>query len=114
LLLEVAALLHDIGHFINTIDHDQHGYYLLKRKQLVGLTEGEQEIVANIVRYHRRYLPSVLDENFKVLSQKDRLVVTELCAILRLADALDTSHTGPCAGCGAGRTERGLGVVAHR
>ena len=29
LLLEAAAMLHDIGHYINTIDHDQHGYYLL-------------------------------------------------------------------------------------
>ena len=25
LLLEVGALLHDLGHFINTIDHDKHG-----------------------------------------------------------------------------------------
>jgi len=30
LVLEIATLLHDIGHFINTIDHDQHGYYILK------------------------------------------------------------------------------------
>jgi exopolyphosphatase/pppGpp-phosphohydrolase len=74
----------------------------------------EQEIVADIVLFHRRHLPSVSDDNFMALSQKDRLVVTELCAILRLADALHTSHTGPCGGCGAGRTERGLGVVAHR
>lgn len=94
LLLEAAALLHDIGHFINTIDHDKHGYYLLKHNQLIGLTSAEQEVVANIVRYHRKDAPSVADENFNLLSQKDRLVVTKLCAILRLADALDTSHTG--------------------
>jgi exopolyphosphatase/guanosine-5'-triphosphate,3'-diphosphate pyrophosphatase len=94
LLLEVASLLHDIGHFINTIDHDRHGYYLLKHNQLVGLTEEQQEIVANVVRYHRKDDPSTADGNFKALSQKNRLVVTKLCAIMRLADALDTSHTG--------------------
>lgn len=94
LLLEAAALLHDIGHFINTIDHDQHGYYLLRHNQLVGLTEEEQEIIANIVRYHRKDLPAISDDNFKALSQKSRLVVTKLCALMRLADALDTSHTG--------------------
>lgn len=94
LLLETAALLHDIGHFINTIDHDKHGYYLLKHNRLIGLDAAEQEIVANIVRYHRKDAPSIADENFKSLPQKDRLAVTKLCAILRLADALDTSHTG--------------------
>lgn len=94
LLLEAAALLHDIGHFINTIDHDKHGYYLLKHNPLIGLDAAEQEVVANIVRYHRKETPSTTDENFRSLPQKDRLIVTKLCAILRLADALDTSHTG--------------------
>ena len=86
-------MLHDIGHFINTLEHDQHGYYLLSHHVLIGLRPKEQEIVANIVRYHRKEAPSLLDENFKQLSQKDRLTVTRLCALLRLADALDTSHT---------------------
>jgi exopolyphosphatase/guanosine-5'-triphosphate,3'-diphosphate pyrophosphatase len=93
LLLEVAARLHDIGHFINAIDHDKHGYYLLRHHPLIGLTPAEQEVVANIVRYHRKDTPSTGDENFKLLPQKDRLAVTKLCALLRVADALDTSHT---------------------
>ncbi len=93
LLLEIAAMLHDIGHFINTINHDQHGYYLLKHHPLIGLTRAEQDIVANIVRYHRNETPSSSDENLKALPPKDRLVVSKLCALLRLADALDTSHT---------------------
>lgn len=29
LLLEVAAMLHDVGHYVNTVDHDRHGHYLL-------------------------------------------------------------------------------------
>jgi exopolyphosphatase/guanosine-5'-triphosphate,3'-diphosphate pyrophosphatase len=93
LLLEIAAMLHDIGHFINTIDHDKHGYYLLKHHSLIGLTPAEQEVVGNVVRYHRKETPNTADENFKRLPQKDRLAVTKLCALLRLADGLDTSHT---------------------
>jgi exopolyphosphatase/guanosine-5'-triphosphate,3'-diphosphate pyrophosphatase len=93
LLLEIAAMLHDIGHFINTINHDQHGYYLLTHHTLIGLTPPEQEIVANVVRYHRKETPHIGNDNFKLLPQKDRLAVTKLCALLRLADALDTSHT---------------------
>jgi exopolyphosphatase/guanosine-5'-triphosphate,3'-diphosphate pyrophosphatase len=86
-------MLHDIGHFINTIEHDKHGYYLLCYHALIGITPTEQAIVANIVRYHRKAPPSAADENFKLLPQKDRVTVTKLCALLRLADALDTSHT---------------------
>ena len=93
LLLEIAALLHDIGHFINAEDHDKHGYYLLTANHLIGLTQREQNIVANLVRYHRRHSPSTEDENFKALPQKDRLIVIKLCALLRLADALEISHT---------------------
>jgi exopolyphosphatase/guanosine-5'-triphosphate,3'-diphosphate pyrophosphatase len=94
LLLEIAALLHDIGHFINAVDHDQHGYYLLNATPLIGLSQREQKIVANLVRYHRRQSPSTDDENFKALPQKDRLIVIKLSALLRLADSLDISHTG--------------------
>ena len=93
LLLEIAAMLHDIGHFINTLNHDQHGYYLLRHHVLIGLSPVEQEVVANIVRYHRKETPSLADDNFKQLAQRDRLTVTKLCTLLRLADALDTSHT---------------------
>lgn len=94
LLLEIAALLHDIGHFINTVDHDRHGYYLLSANHLIGLTSREQNIVANLVRYHRKQSPSVDDENFKSLPQQDRLIVIKLFTLLRLADAMDINHTG--------------------
>ncbi|HEY4491076.1 MAG TPA: HD domain-containing protein, partial [Acidobacteriota bacterium] len=94
LLLEIGALLHDIGHFINTVDHDKHGYYLLSANRLIGLSQREQNIVANLVRYHRKQSPSTEDENFKSLPQKDRLIVIKLSALLRLADSMDISHTG--------------------
>ncbi len=93
LLLEVGALLHDVGHFVNTIDHDRHGEYLLKANHLIGLNTGEQDIVANLVRYHRSKTPSLDDDGFKSLPSKDRLTVLKLAALLRLADSMDVSHT---------------------
>ncbi|MFT3890834.1 MAG: Ppx/GppA phosphatase family protein [Anaerolineales bacterium] len=93
LLLEMGALLHDIGHFINAVDHEKHGYYLLNANRLIGLTQREQNIVAAIVRYHRKESPG--DDGFKSLTQKDRFLVNKLTALLRLADSLDVSHTNP-------------------
>ena len=94
LLLEVAALLHDIGHFISTVDHHKHGYYILKANPLIGLSESQQNIVANIIQYHRKLTPSFQDDGFRNLPPRDRIVVTELSALIRLADSLDVSHTG--------------------
>jgi exopolyphosphatase/guanosine-5'-triphosphate,3'-diphosphate pyrophosphatase len=94
LLLEVGALLHDLGHFINTIDHDKHGHYLLKANHLIGLSEREQNIVANLVRFHRGKTPLLEEESLKSLLQKDRLTVLKLSALLHLADCMDVSHTG--------------------
>jgi exopolyphosphatase/guanosine-5'-triphosphate,3'-diphosphate pyrophosphatase len=94
LLLEISALLHDIGHFINTIDHNKHGYYILKASPLIGLAEAQQNIVANTMLYHRKSTPSIEDESFRALTPKDRLLVLKLSALLRLADGLDVSHTG--------------------
>ncbi|NWF63591.1 MAG: Ppx/GppA family phosphatase [Chloroflexi bacterium] len=93
LLLEVAALLHDIGHFINTVDHDKHTYYILQANPLIGLKSPEQCIVANAARYHRKSMPTLQDENFRALPPKDRSTVIKLSALLRLADAMDVSHT---------------------
>ena len=92
LVLEVGALLHDIGHFINTIDHDKHGYYILKANRLIGLNDHQQEMVANLVRYHRKAFPTLDDPSFKSLPHKDRITVTKLSALLRLADGMDVSH----------------------
>jgi exopolyphosphatase/guanosine-5'-triphosphate,3'-diphosphate pyrophosphatase len=92
LLLEVGALLADIGHFINMLDHDKHSFYILKANHLMGLNDRQQEIVANLVRYHRRSIPSSDDPNFRSLPQKDRLIVTKLTALLRLAGGMDVSR----------------------
>lgn len=93
LLLEVASLLHDIGHFISTVDHDKHTHYIMQANPLIGLTKREQEIVSNVARYHRKALPTIQDENFRALPSKDRSTVIKLSALLRIADAMDVSHT---------------------
>ena len=93
-LLEAAAYLHDIGHFIGTIDHEKHGYYILTANPIIGLSDAQQAIIANLVRSHRRQLPSSEEIPFHTFSQKEHLVVIKLLSILRIADGLDTSRSG--------------------
>ncbi len=92
LLLEVAALLHDIGNFINATDHHKHTYYLLSVSPLIGLTQSQLAIVANVARYHRKSMPKPQHDGYRALSSKERVVVSKLSALLRLADAMDNEH----------------------
>ncbi|HEY4003186.1 MAG TPA: Ppx/GppA phosphatase family protein [Candidatus Xenobia bacterium] len=94
LLLEVAALLHDMGQFVNISGHHKHSQYLIAGSPVVGLSEVQRLVVSNIARYHRKSPPSLRHEPYKMLQPKDRLIVTKLAAILRLADALDAEHAG--------------------
>ena len=94
LLLRVAALLHDIGYFLNASGHHKHAYYLLTATPMVGLNPAQVAIVANVARYHRKSFPKTQHEPYRMLPSKDRVIVSKLAGILRLADALDYEHGG--------------------
>jgi exopolyphosphatase / guanosine-5'-triphosphate,3'-diphosphate pyrophosphatase len=92
LLLEAAAILHDIGTFIRSSGHHKHGEYIVANSEIFGLNKGDLTIVSNVVRYHRKAPPSSLHVNFIALPREDRVAVMKLAAILRVADALDRGH----------------------
>jgi len=92
-LLEVAALLHDIGYYIGLTDHHKHTFYLINASPIIGLDDLEKAMVANVARYHTRSLPKPTHKEFMGLSPKRRQIVLELAAILRLAEALDREHS---------------------
>ncbi|TWJ16855.1 Ppx/GppA phosphatase family protein [Geobacter argillaceus] len=88
-ILEAAAILHDIGYFINYSSHHKHSYHLIRHGDLFGFTPRERELIANVARYHRKSLPKKKHETFMRLSSRDRELVAKLGGILRLADGLD-------------------------
>ncbi|MFB2767708.1 HD domain-containing protein [Pelatocladus sp. BLCC-F211] len=94
-LLWAAAILHNCGHFVNHDSHHKHSYYLIRNGELLGYTETEMEIIANIARYHRKSPPKKKHENFRNLLHKEhRQIVSHLSTILRLAVALDRRQIG--------------------
>ena len=98
LLLEGAALVHDIGTFIAAADHHKHTQYLLIATPIVGLSAAQMAILGNVARYHRRSQPKPQHELFQALSSKERVVVAKLAALLRLADAMDNEHAAKVSG----------------
>ena len=92
LLLEVAALLHDIGNFVSLRAHHKHTQYLLSVSEIFGLSAEDMAVVSNIARYHRRALPQRTHLPYVALDRDERVAVDKLAAFLRLANALDADH----------------------
>lgn len=92
LILEISALLHDIGVFVSVHSHHKHTMYLIRNTEFAGLSSEEIELIAIIARYHRKTIPKSVHPEYSALSREDRLVVSKLAAFLRVADALDRVH----------------------
>ena len=92
LILSVTAWLHDVGQFINITDHHKHSLYIINSSPIVGLTQIQKKIAANVARYHNKSFPKLRHENYVSLSEENRERVRKLAAIIRLADAIDFEH----------------------
>ncbi len=92
LLLEVSAILHDIGMFIQAKNHAQHSKYIIQNSEIFGLSLEDLDIVALIALHHNGKSVLLEDKEFKLLPRTSRMAILKLCAILRVADALDHSH----------------------
>ena len=93
LLLEVAALLHNVGVFVGLRAHHKHGQYLIQASEIFGLSVDDRAVIANVVRYHRRGLPQKAHLPYMALDRLERVRVNKLAALLRIANALDAEHS---------------------
>lgn len=92
LYLQIAAILHDVGGFISANDHDLHSYNIIRSQSIIGFSDIEIELIASAARYHAEDIPIMSHKNYRYLSDRDKMVVSTLAAILKLAEALDISH----------------------
>jgi exopolyphosphatase/guanosine-5'-triphosphate,3'-diphosphate pyrophosphatase len=93
LLLVVAAILHECGGFVSPHAHHKHSGYLILNSEIFGLSLHERRIVALIARYHRMSPPKASHELYNSLPNTDRIRVSKLAAILRVADSLERTHS---------------------
>ena len=91
-LLDAAAFLHDVGHFVSAASHHKHSYYVVANSDLAGFTERERLLIAALCRYHRRSLPTPAHNAYQALTPEERRVAMLLIPILRVADNLVLGH----------------------
>lgn len=80
--LQFAARVHEIGLSIAHSQHHQHAEYLLENSDLAGFTRFDQEVLAIIVRGHRRNPPI---NKLRALPPRAATPARRLMVLLRLA-----------------------------
>ena len=92
-VLEVAALLHDVGEVVNVRGHHKHSEYMIRWARIPGLDDPSREMIALLARTHRKDAARAKQIiNASTLPKDQRAQLRKLSGLLRIADALDSEH----------------------
>jgi exopolyphosphatase/guanosine-5'-triphosphate,3'-diphosphate pyrophosphatase len=92
--LEAAAMLHEVGSYINRSGRRRHTHYIIAQSELFGYTLAQRRIIAAIARYVGNSLPTSGDAALQIVPRADQAQVPKAVALLRLARALDQGRRG--------------------
>jgi exopolyphosphatase / guanosine-5'-triphosphate,3'-diphosphate pyrophosphatase len=96
--LTAAAMLHEIGSFINRTGRHRHAYYLIANSELYGFTVEQRRLIAAIARYMGKSKPSPQDRALRLLPAIDRQLLPRAVVLLRMARALNLGRKGAVEG----------------
>lgn len=90
-ILEAAAILHEVGYFIDATDAAQNSYFVIKSLAIPGWKQKTMYLAACTVY---RMLMTAEDKDlssFAALTVKERLLINKLACMLKTASALDAA-----------------------
>ena len=92
LMLSWAARLHELGLTIAHSQYQVHGAYILAHSDIAGFSRQEQQLLAALVRAHRRRIPKSV---FEALPDRLLPAARRLSIVLRVAVLLHRGHERP-------------------
>ncbi|MCR5797929.1 MAG: hypothetical protein K6G63_08470 [Eubacterium sp.] len=92
LLLQLSAILHSCGAFINLAKTRENSYKIVTSTEIIGISHQERIMVANIILYNKEFFPPY-SEIGDEMTRDEYITVVKLCAILKLANVLDKSNS---------------------
>lgn len=87
--IQTAALLRDIGKFMNYQGHHRHAQYIIANSELFGFTPGQRALVSAIARYLGKSRPEPEGRTMRQVSPAEHEHVRRAVVLLRLAVALN-------------------------
>ena len=89
-----AAMLHEIGSYVNRNGRHRHTYYLISNSELFGFAPDQRYLIAAIARYMGKSRPSERDRELKNLRPSARALLDRAVILLRIARALNQGRRG--------------------
>lgn len=89
-----AAMLYEVGTYVNPVGRHRHAYYIVSRSELFGFTPLQRKVIATIARFQGNSKPQLRDRLIKVLPAPIRSDVIKATALLRVARALNQGRRG--------------------
>ncbi len=94
-ILQIAALLHDVGRFKGEKKHHKATCRLVQKlKPPLGCSAESLRLAGIVARYHRRALPRGGQKTLVGLTSTQRQSILRLAGVLRLANAFDSERDG--------------------
>ncbi len=91
LLLQLGVLLHNVGSFISDIHSRENAYHILMNTEIIGISDRERRMIANMIRYNEDRFPDYMALN-EDISKDQYITVVKLNAIVKIANVLDKSN----------------------
>lgn len=89
LWLEAAAMMQDVGKYMNHQGHHRHTQYILANSEIYGFSPQQRAIVSAIARYLGKSRPDAMDRVMRAVPVEEHTAVTRAISLLRLAVALN-------------------------
>src|SRR5271168_528387 len=89
LWLEAAAMMQDVGKFMNHQGHYRHTQYIIANSEIFGFSPEQRMIVSAIARYMGKSRPEPMDRPMRWIPLEEHVHVTRAVVLLRLAVALN-------------------------
>jgi exopolyphosphatase / guanosine-5'-triphosphate,3'-diphosphate pyrophosphatase len=91
--LSAAAMLYEVGDYVNRNGHHRHTHYILSNSEILGFTPQQRRLIAAIARYLGKSRPMVDDGPMKAVDAADRTDLQKTILLLRLARALNLGRS---------------------
>jgi exopolyphosphatase/guanosine-5'-triphosphate,3'-diphosphate pyrophosphatase len=87
--LSAAAMLYEVGDYVNRNGHHRHTYYIIANSEILGYTPQQRRIIGSIARYLGKSRPTPGDGQMNLLTPEEQENVTKASILLRIARALN-------------------------
>jgi exopolyphosphatase/guanosine-5'-triphosphate,3'-diphosphate pyrophosphatase len=89
LWLQAAAMMHDLGKFMNHQGHYRHTQYIIANSEIFGFSPEQRLVVSAMARYLGKSRPDPMDRVMRGIPVEQHVHVMEALVLLRLAVALN-------------------------